>query len=147
MRGLLLRIGLRHHRARLAEAKTQLAKEPLALASLEAHAQFVLQVTRERLAIPNTAARQTGFTRSLTQSCLHSGQLGRAQAGRPARSLAFGQSGKARCFETMRPILHGARGVAQNPSGFPAAQTLRDQEHAVESVVVARFIRAANLIL
>src|SRR5216110_2110241 len=100
MRGLLLRIGLSHHRARLAEAKTQLPKEPLTLASLEAHAEFVLQVTRERLAIPNTTAHQTGFTRSLAQSCFHFGQVGRAQARRPPRPLAFGQSGKARFFET-----------------------------------------------
>ena len=105
MRGLFLRVGLRHHRTRFTETEAQLAKEPLALASLEADAEFFLQVAREGLAIPNTAAGQAGFVRSLAQRCLHLGQLGWPQAGRPSGPLAFGQPGKARRFKTMRPIL------------------------------------------
>ena len=90
MRGLRARVSLSHFGARFAKAESQLAKEPLALASLQAHPQLVLQKTRKRFAIPNAAARQARLGGSLSKSRLHFGQLRRAQTRRAARALAFG---------------------------------------------------------
>ena len=147
MRGLRARVSLSHFGARFAKAESQLAKEPLALASLQAYLQLLLQETRERFAIPNAAAGQARLRRSLPKSHLHPGPLRRTQTRRPACALAFGQTSKARGFEAMHPILDGARRVAQRAGRLSTAQALRDQQHAVETVIITRFIGPTDFIL
>ena len=90
MRGLRARVSLSHFGARFAKAESQLAKEPLALASLQAYLQLLLQETRERFAIPDAAASQARLLGSLAQSHLHFGQLRRTQTRGAARALPFG---------------------------------------------------------
>lgn len=80
MRGLQLRIGLRDQGPRFAEAKAQLAKQPLTLTRLQIHAELLLEIAREGLAIPNTPACHAGCARTLAQHDLDLRQLCRRQA-------------------------------------------------------------------
>jgi len=147
MRGLFLRIGLRHHRARFAEAEAQLAKEPLALPRLQFHPQLPRQIARERFAIPNPAASHARCAWTLPQGDLHLRQLRRTQARRPASAFPFSQASQASRFKPMHPILHRARRVPQHACGLAATQPLGDQENTMQAVIIARLIRTTNLIL
>lgn len=147
VRGLCLWIRLGDQGARLAKAKTQLAEQPLALTRLQMDPELLAQIAREGFAIPNPTALNTGLQWSSTQRRLNLAPLSRTETRRSPRSLPFGQPCQARFLEMVYPILHGTRRISQDAGGLPTTHAVRDQEHAVEAVIVTRFTRAANLIL
>lgn len=69
--------------ARLAQAKAQLANQPLALTRLQLHLEFLLQIAGERFAIPNPTPLYAALDRTLAQRSCNLGHLHRTQAGRP----------------------------------------------------------------
>jgi hypothetical protein len=69
------------------------------------------------------------------------------QARRAARSSAFLQAGQAHAIVGANPILNGARSIAQHECRLPAGHALRNQQHAVQAVIVAGLVGAADLVL
>jgi hypothetical protein len=63
-----------------------------------------------------------------------------AQATRSPGLFSVGQAGKAVRIEAMDPILHRARRIAQQLGHFRAGQSLRNQKHAMQAVVIARLL-------
>lgn len=136
MRGLRFRVGLSHAWAGFAEAKSQLAKEPLTLPRFEIHLQFLIQKSRERLTVPNSAAFNSCFARSLAQGDLHFHQLVRIQPSRATRTFSFGETRQSGFVEAMNPVFNRPRRVSQNASSLTAAQALGNQQDTMQAVIV-----------
>ena len=89
MRSLQFGISLGEFGARFAQAKTQLAKEPLTLPHFEMHAKFTAQKRRESRSIPHLGG-QTELRGSGAECRFHLGQLSFMQPARPTWPFAFG---------------------------------------------------------
>lgn len=131
MRGLCFRVGLSHAWARFAEAKSQLAKESLTLSRFEIDLQFLIQKSRERLTIPNSAAFNSRFARSLAQGDLHFYQLVGIQSRRATWTFSLSEACEPRFVEAMDPVFDRSRRVSQNASSLTAAESLRNQQDPV----------------
>lgn len=136
MCGLCFRVSLSHAWARFAEAKSQLAKESLTLPRFKIHLQFLIQKSRERLTVPNSAAFNSCFARSLAQGDLHFYQLVRIQPSRATRTFSFGETRQPSFVESMNPVLDRPRRVSQNASSLTAAQALGNQQNPMQAVIV-----------
>jgi len=82
-----------------------------------------------------------------TQGPVHLPQLRLAQTPRTPRALPLGQSGQAFVLKTPHPILHRARGIAEQPADLWTGRSLGHQQHPMEPVIIAGFSERANLIL
>ena len=69
------------------------------------------------------------------------------QASRPPGPITFQQSSQPHLFKRMDPILNRSRRVPQQCGRFRARQTLRHEQHTVQSMIVARFFRSSDLVL
>ncbi len=114
---------------------------------MEIHPELLLKVSGEGLTVPLAGLAQTGLGRGVSEHVLNSRHLRVIQASRSSLTRAFGQSGEPLGFEPLHPVLHGARGVAQNSSRMWAGHALGDQQYAMQAVVVARLLRSAYLVL
>jgi hypothetical protein len=74
-------------------------------------------------------------------------QLLFAEPSRPSRPFSFSKTGKTFLFEPTHPIRNGSRGVSKEFCYFSATQSLSHKENSVQSVIVARFIRAPDFVL
>jgi len=138
--------GLGQRGSWLAQPKTELTEHPLALADPDGNAIPLLNPGTERFAIPQVPA-QTNLPRRVTQDSIHPCQLFFGQASRPSRSFPLQQSCQTVSFKTTHPILHRPWPIAQKMGHLRTGHTLGDQEHPMETMIVARFFRTANLIL
>lgn len=136
---LPLRIGPRDQRARFAQAKPQLPKQPLALAHPQRHIVPLLNERRQRLPIPQVSAHPR-CTRRGAQVLLDLAELLRTEAPRSPRPLAFGQPRQAFLLKPPHPVLHRSRSIAQQPTDFRTTHALGHQQYSVQSVVVSRFL-------
>ena len=146
MRLLPFRIGAGDLGPRLAQPKTQLPEQALALAHAHRDAVLLLDPDRQRLAIPQIAA-QARLPRRLAKSRVDLFQLLLIQAPRPPSPLSLAQTCQALALETVNPILHRPRRGAQQPGHLGTGHSLRHKQHTVEPVVVAGILGAPDFIL
>ena len=69
------------------------------------------------------------------------------QAPRTAGALAVHEARQTLCFEAAHPVGHGARCIAQQLTRLTTAHALRDQQDAVQPMIVARLGGTSNLVL
>ena len=70
-----------------------------------------------------------------------------AQSPGPPGSFAFQQPSQAHLLELVHPVLHRPGCITQQLACLRTCHALRYQQYAVQSMVIARFFRAADLIL
>ena len=145
MSGLQHRVSMRDERPRFPQAETQLAKQPLALAHTERHAVPLVDERGQGLAIPQPG--QPDRLGRAPKRPTHALQVGFGQPPRAALAGAFGQRRQAGVFEPAHPIFDGPRRIAQQLGDLRTGHALRDQQHAVQPVVVPRLAGSANLVL
>ena len=145
--GLRLGIGMGDQWAWFTQAEPQLPKEPLALANLQRQVKLLHQECGERLAVPDSAVCHTGLDRRLSQSLLNQLHLRVVQPTRATGSLAFCQSGKTTLIKAPNPVFHRSGRIPKQPGDFRTGRSLGHQQDAMQSMVVPRFFRAANLVL
>ena len=90
----------------------QLAKKALALPGTEVDSIFFIDPRRQRLAVPQIRTHPAP-RRSIAQGTAHSGQLLCREARWPTRMLSFPKAIYTSLLEAAYPILHRARGIAQ----------------------------------
>jgi len=146
MRLLQFGIGGGEQRARFAPAETELAKHALALAHAQANLAPPRDPNAEGFPIPPRPA-QADRSRGAAQHRLRLLPLGRAQTLGTSGSRPFHAPGQTAVFKMANPILHRPWGVPEKLTDFRAGHTLRDEQHSVKAVIVARFLRTTNLIL
>lgn len=132
--------------ARLAQAKAELAEQSLALAHAELDPIPLLDERRQHLAVPEDTGEADGRRRT-AQYPVDLGQGLVVQRRRAARPFSFEQSSQAVPRKAVDPILHAARRITEQSGYVRAGHPLGHQQHAVQAVVVARLVRAANLVL
>ena len=146
MRLLPFRIGLGHLGPRSAQPETQLAEQTLTLPHPQLDPIFLLDPRRQRLAVPQIPA-QTQLTRHPVQRRVDFLELLFTEAPRTAGSLSLAQAGQTFLFKTAYPILDRSWCVAQQSRHFRTGHPLRDQQYAVQAMVIPRFLRSSDLIL
>ena len=139
-------IGLGQSGSWLAQSKAELTEHTLALANPDDDAIPLLNPGTECFSIPQVPA-QTNLPRRVTQDPIHPFPLFFRQASGPPRSFALQQSRQTVSFKTTHPILHRPWRITQEMGHFWTGHTLGDQKHSMETMIVARFFRAADLIL
>jgi hypothetical protein len=146
MRLLPLRIGVGNQRAGFAQSKAPLPEQALALPDPQMDLEALLDPGAQGFAIPQRAA-QPQVARRLAQGPVDLPELRFAQSSWASRTPAFGQPRETLGFKTPYPILDGTRSVAQQAPDFRARRSLGHQEDPMETVIIARFLRTANLVL
>ena len=146
MRLLQFRIGVGDQRPRFAQAKAELAEHPLALAHAQLNPAVSLDPDLKGLPVPQ-GSDQADFPRRVAEHGLHLLKLRLVQTLGPTAARPFDQPGQASLFKIMNPVLHRAWGVPQQSSCLRTGHALSDQKHPVKAVIVARFLRTANLVL
>ncbi len=133
-------------RPRLAQAKSKLPEQTLALAHPQGDLPLLSDKLTESLSIPEIG---TGFPvhRTASKSTADLFQLFGVESPRSARPVPLSQASKAFLFESLHPIGNCPRSISQERGNFCATQSLRNHQYTMQPVVVTRFIRAANLIL
>ena len=139
-------IGLGQRGSWLAQPEAELTEHPLALANTDGNAIPLLNPGTECFSVPEVPA-QTNLPRRVTQDSIHPLQLFFRQASRPPRSFPFQQSRQTVALKTPHPILHRPWCIAQKMGHLWTSHTLGYQKHSMETMIVARFFRAADLIL
>ena len=139
-------IGLGQSGSWLAQSKAELTEHTLALANPDDDAIPLLNPGTECFSIPQVPA-QTNLPRRMTQDPIHPFPLFFRQASGPPRSFALQQSRQTVSFKTTHPILHRTWSITQEMGHLRTGHTLGDQKHSMETMIVARFFRAADLIL
>ncbi len=139
-------IGLGDHRAGFAEAKVQLAEEPLALAYAEREPEATREVCGERLAVPDRA-RESHGGRRLPQHGVDLHALSLREAGRSPRPVVLRQPLQAVRFEAVHPVLHGARGIAQHHRHLRTRHAVRNHQQPVEPVIIPRLGGTTEFVL
>ena len=139
-------IGLGQRGSRLAQPEAELTEHTLALANPDGNAIPLLNPGTEGLSVPEIPA-QTNLPRRVSQDSIHSRQLFFRQTSGPSRSFSLQQSRQTVSFKTPHPILHRPWRIAQKMGHFRTGHTLGYQKHSMETMIVAGFFRAANLIL
>jgi len=129
-----------------AQAEAQLTEHPLALANPDGNAVPLRNPGTECFSIPEVPA-QTNLPRRIAQNLIHRRPLFFRQASGSPRSLPLRQSCQTVSFKTTDPIFHRPWCIAQKMCHLRAGHTLGYQKHPMETMIVARFLRAANLIL
>ena len=146
MRLLPFGIGVGNQRARLTQPETPLPKQALALAHSQIHLEAPLNPGAQSFSVPQRP-RQSHVARRATQDCIDVLQLRRAQTLGASGSFAFDQSGQPFGLKAPNPVFYRTRSVSQKSADRGTVHPLGDQQHSVKPVIVARFFRAANLIL
>lgn len=100
----------------------------------------------KQLAIPK-APRQAEGVRALAEVPLQRLPLPRRQRPRTTGPLALPQSVKAALLKSLDPALHSAPVLAEQLGHLPAALPRRDQQQAMQSVVVPGFLGTLNFLL
>ena len=146
MRFLPRGIRLGNQWSRLAQTKTELAKQSLTLADTELDGILLFYPCCQALAVPEIGPHSciTGFP---SQHAIDFLNLGCTQPGRTPRPLSFGQSGQPLFLKAADPILDGSRRITEKASYFGTCHPLRHQEHTMQPMVISRFLRTLNLLL
>ncbi len=129
-----------------AQPEAQLTEHPLALANPDGNAVSLRNPGTECFSIPEVPA-QTNLPRRIAQNLIHRRPLFFRQASGSPRSLPLRQSCQTVFFKTTDPIFHRSWGIAQKTCYLRAGHTLGYQKHPMETMIVTRFLRTANLIL
>jgi hypothetical protein len=140
------RIGMGQRGSWLAQPEAELTEHTLALANPDGNAIPLLNPGTECFSVPQVPA-QTNLPWRVAQNLIHPLQLFFRQASGPSRSFSLQQSRQTVSFKTTDPIFHRSWRIAQKMCHLRAGHTLGYQKHSMETVIVARFFRAANLIL
>jgi len=143
---LLRRVRLGDYWSGLAESEAGLAEQSLTLAYAKLDVIFLRDPGGQRLAIPQVN-RHARICRPTAQNAIHFPQLGRAQPRRTPRTLAFGQSRQAPVLKPTYPIFNRPRCVPKEMPYLRTCQSLCYQQHAMQPVVISRFLRTLNLLL
>ena len=146
MRFLPRGIRLRNQGPRLAQPKTELAKQSLTLADTELDAILLFDPCRQGLTVPEIGPHSciTGFPPQHAVDFLN---LCCTQPGRTPRPLSFGQSRQPFFLKAADPILDGSWRITEKPSYFGTRHPLRHQEHTMQPMVISRFFRTLNFLL
>lgn len=144
MRLLTSSIGMRDLWPGFAEPKAQGFEQSLALPHAQDHRELPPQECGQGLAIPQVGGNAALLGWLAQDAPDHFDLLGR-QAWRTTRSSAFLQTGQSGATVGTNPILDGARSIAQHVCRLPAGHALRNQQHAVQAVIVAGLVGAADL--
>jgi hypothetical protein len=139
-------IGMGQRGAWFAQPEAELTEHALALANPDGDAVPLLNPGTECFSIPEVPT-QTNLPRRVAQNLIHRLPLFFRQASGPSRSFPLQQSRQTISFKTTDPILHRSWCIAQKMCHLRAGHALGYQQHSMETVIVARFFRAANLIL
>jgi len=140
------RIGTSNHRSGLDQAKLPLAKEPSALSGPQLDAVGSFDMRGQCLPVPQIAA-QSEVRRPFSQRSLYFGHLLRTQPAGASRALSFPESRQARLFEATHPVFDSAGRITQQGSDLATTHALSHQQHAVQPVIIARFLVSSNLVL
>jgi hypothetical protein len=132
-------------RTGLAQSKPQLPEQPLALAHPQAHAVTPFQVLGQELPVPQIGrvSELAWGAAKLTRHTLPSAPIERT---RTPGTLALPQAFEAPVLEALHPALHGAGILVEELGHRPGAFAFRHQQQPVQSVVVARFLGAGDLL-
>ena len=122
--------------SRLTEAKFELPEQPLALTHTKLDLIRLLDPCRKRLAIPKVDAH-AGVIGLCAQYSIDFLQLSFAQPTGTSGALSLRQSGQSFLLVTVNPILDGTGCIAQQSRYLRTSHTLRHQQHAVQSVIIA----------
>src|SRR3990172_4193533 len=143
---LLFGIGLGDQGPGLAPPEAELTEQALTLPDPQAKAVRLAQMVAEELAIPEVLAvpQVAGPAPKVPRDA---SSRGRVHPGRTPPPRSFLQAGEAALLETAHPVLDAARAVSQDPGRFMATEPPRHQQHAVQAVVIAGFLRPHNLLL
>ena len=140
------RIRLGNNRSGFAEAEVQVMKNPLALSSAQANAVGPMQMMSEQFSIPEVLgiAELAGGPPQVTVSLR---QLRLRQSRRTPRPVSLFQSCKTAPLKSVHPTLH-RRGILPQPlCRLVTIHALADEQQPVQAMLVARFLRAQNLLL
>ena len=129
----------------LAQPKPQLPKQPLALAHAQLDPVTLPQVLGQELAVPQVI-RVPELARRAAKLARHALPLASIEQAWPARPLALAQALKALRLKTLYPALHGARVLIKQRRHRPTTLALSHQQQSVQPVVVARLLRARDLL-
>src|SRR3989344_322881 len=140
------RVRLGDLRTGLAQPKPHLVEHPLALAHPQRNAITAFHVFAQKLAVPQVL-RMTKFTGASAQVPREPLPSPRLQRAWPPRPLSLAQSVESVFLETADPTLDRAGVFAEQSGDLPATLPRGHQQYAVQSVVVARFVRAFDLLL
>jgi hypothetical protein len=128
------------------QPEAELTEHTLALANTHDDAISLLDPRTECFSVPDVSA-QTDLPWRVAQDLIDSLQLFFRQTSGPSRSFPFQQSSQTVSFKTTDPILHRPWRIAQKTGHLRTGHTLGYQKHSMETMIVARFFRTANLIL
>ena len=126
-------------RPRFAKAKTHLSENALALTHTHFHPVLLRKVMREQFSVPEILPIAKLF-RTLVQIILQLIPGLFFQSPRSSRSFLLGQPCKSAIVKTSYPAMHSPRVLPDKPCNLPATKALADQQHTVETVVIAGFI-------
>ena len=130
----------------LAQAKPELSEETLTLSDTQGNSPPFGDKLRQRLAVPKIATEPEiawGFSQSATNLL----QLLITESSWSTRPVPICQPGKAFYFKSVNPVSNGPGGIPQEQGNFCATQPLRNQQYAMQPMIVTGFIRPTNLIL
>lgn len=141
-----LRIGLRHLRAWFTQSKAHLVEQSLALADAQAHGITLLQMFAQHATVPQILrmAKRHG---AAPQIPLQSSPLPRIESPRTPRPFFVMQTIESPLLKALHPTLNRTSVFAEQLSHPAATFTVRDQKHAMQPVVIARFFRSSDLLL
>ena len=140
------RVGLSNHRAWFAPAKTQLAKKALALTNSQLQIVADIHMVRKQFPVPKILII-TKIARQTAKIVINLAKRPFVKCGRSPLSFPIFQAGKTTLFETFHPILNGAGTVAEQFRHFVTGFTGTYQQHAVKSVIIARFFGSDDFLL
>jgi hypothetical protein len=143
---LRLRVGFGDEWAGLAAAESHLPENPLTLAHAQVDRTRFLQVVGQQLTVPEVLAI-TILPGRLTQCLFQPRPLRGANARRSTWALPVEQSPKPIPIEPMHPPLDGHRVFAKVLGHVVTTQSVADQENPMQTVIIARFLRALNFLL
>ena len=146
MRCLEFGVGFGNLWARFPQSKTQLPKEPLALSNLQRYAMLSTKLFGQGWSLPHLRRKADLGWRG-SQGRLNFCQLTITQPTGTSRSLSLGQARQSVRFKSLNPVYDTAGRVPQQFGDFRAGYALGNEEHSVESRVVARSVVAPDLIL
>jgi len=132
-------------RARLAQPKAHLAKQPLALTHAQLDAIALTQVLRQNGPIPQ-ACFKSEVAWCLTQIRLNASPLRLIQRTRTSRPFTFPQALETATLETSDPSLNCRGRLTEQLAHFGARVTAAHQQNPVKAVVIPRFLASLDLL-
>src|SRR6202158_3550349 len=140
------RVGLRHLRSRLAQAKAELPEQALTLPHSQLNAETPAQVLRQQRPVPPIGC-QAERPRGPAQIRCHLPPLTAIKLARPPGPLALAQALQAAVLESPDPTLHRAGILAEQSGNFPTRLPRRYQEQPMQAMIVTRLLAATDLLL